>query len=194
MTIRKGESWGGAATHPPDVTVDSDRALSVVLERARREGHPFPRVGVTAGDLCHTLGGSGRLVNEFPIDLGEALVDGVHRYFVAHLVVRDRTWHRTTLAMNAQWLGEWNLGPKGHPNDGVLDTYAAELSLADRWKVRQRLPSGSHLPHPRIEAKRTDHRPIDLVRGQRVYVDGEDFGAARHVLVRLLPDAIRVVA
>ena len=45
-----------------------------------------------------------------------------------------------------------------------------------------------------IEAKRTDHRPFDLVGSQRVYVDGQDVGPAHHVLVRLVPDAIRVVA
>jgi hypothetical protein len=194
MTIRKGQPYGEPASEAPDVVVASDREASEQLEQARRSQAPFPVLGLSAGDLCHTLGGTGALQNIFPVDLGEALIDGRLHYFVAHLVVRDRWWHRSTVAMNAQWLGEWNLGPKAHPNDGHLDTYEAALSWTDRLKVRQRLASGSHLPHPRIEAKRTDHRPIDLVGRQRVYLDGVDMGTARHVLVRLLPDALRVVA
>lgn len=194
MTIRKGESWGSGATTAPDVVVGSDRALSHALEECRKAQREFPVIGVTAGDLCHTLGGTGALQNEFVIDVGEALVDGRHRYFIAHAVVRDRRWHHAMVAMNAQWLGEWNLGPKGHPNDGVLDTYEATLSFAERLKVRKRLPSGTHLPHPKIQQKRTDHRPVDLLPRQRVYLDGEDLGSARHVLLRLLPDALRVIA
>lgn len=194
MTIKKGESWGKAASTAPEIVVASDRELSLVLDECRRAQKPFPIIGVTAGDLCHTLGGTGALQNEFVVDVGEALVDGLHRYFIAHVVVRDRRWHRVTVAMNAQWLDEWNLGPKGHPNDGVLDTYEATLSWRERLQVRKRLPSGTHLPHPKIQQKRTDHRPVDLVSGQRVYLDGEDLGSARHVLLRLLPDALRVLA
>lgn len=194
MTIKKGEPWGKRASTAPDVVVDSDRALSAALEECRRVQSEFPVIGVTAGDLCHTLGGTGALLNEFVVDVGEALVDGLHRYFIAHVIVRDRRWHHATVAMNAQWLGDWNLGPKGHPNDGVLDTYEATLSLRERLQVRKRLPSGTHLPHPKIQQKRTAHRPVDLRSGQRIWLDGEDLGTARHVLLRLLPDALRVVA
>ena len=40
--------------------------------------------------------------------------------------------------MNAQWVGGLNLGPRAHPNDGLLDVYDARLGLTDVVKVRAR--------------------------------------------------------
>ena len=38
--------------------------------------------------------------------------------------------------MNAQWLGDWDLGPRSHPNDGLLDVTDGTLPFGDRWKAR----------------------------------------------------------
>jgi hypothetical protein len=59
MTIKKGESWGERAAHAPDLVVGSDTEARRALEAARREGRGFPVLGLTGGDLCHTLGGRG---------------------------------------------------------------------------------------------------------------------------------------
>src|SRR6185369_10188758 len=79
----------------------------------------------------------------FSVDLGEALIDGRLHFFVAHLVARNRWWTRAFVAMNAQWLGGLNLGPRAHPNDGLLDIYDARLSLVDVVKVRARAHTGA---------------------------------------------------
>ncbi|MEY2467781.1 MAG: hypothetical protein QOF21_479 [Actinomycetota bacterium] len=195
MTIKKGEAWGEPGLLPSDgVVARSDRAISRALEEARARNAPFPTFGIVGGDLRRTLGGTGALTTTYPIDVGEALIDGRHHYFVAHLVARDRGWRHVAVAMNAQWLGEWNLGPRAHPNDGVLDTYKANLGLADRLKVRKRLPTGSHLPHPGIAAERGNAVTIELSRPLPVYVDGERVGVGRTLALRVLPDALRTVA
>ncbi len=195
MTIKKGEAWGEPATPPADaVFAESDRAISLALERCRRDAAPFPSFVVTRGDLGRTLAATGDPRTAFSIDVGEVLVDGAHYYFVAHVAAHDRSWRRFAVAMNAQWVGEWNLGPKAHPNDGIVDGYEARLAAFEWRKVRRRLPTGSHLPHPQIRQTRARAVAFDLPRGLRVWVDGEPLGPATHVAARLLPDALTVYA
>lgn len=200
MTIEKGRSWGEAGSLPAEgreVADDSD--ASMLLEDARKAGQVFPVLGLTGGDLYRTLGGRDGVIRGvaetmvFPIDLGEVLVDGKLHLFVAHVVAHDRLWGRSFVAMNAQWRGGWNLGPKAHPNDGVLDTYRAELGLSDRLKVLRRLGTGSHLPHPGIKADRSASVVTEFERPIAVEVDGRKIGKARRIVVRVEPDALRVV-
>lgn len=201
MTIEKGKPWGAPGPLPDDgVVVRSDGEARAVLEEARRAGRPFPALGLLGGDLCRTLGGRGdeeRLRSAqavtFPVDLGEALVDGLVHLFVAHLVARDRLWRHTFVAMNAQWRGPWNLGPRAHPGDALLDTYDALLSLSDLPKVRARLHHGSHLPHPRIRQRRSAAVQVEFDRPRAVEVDGVPVGRGRRISVRVEPDALRVV-
>ncbi len=201
MTIEKGTPWGRPGPLPDHgVVVGSDAEASEVLTTARREGRPFPPLGVVGGDLCRTLGGpgdEGRLRSPgavtFAVDLGEALVDGRLHLFVAHLVLRDRLWTRAFVAMNAQWRGRWNLGPRAHPGDGLLDTYDVRLSVRDLPTVSSRLHYGTHLPHPRIRERRAPAVQAELERALALEVDGRAAGRGRVVAVRVEPDAVTVV-
>jgi hypothetical protein len=195
MTIKKGSPYGAPGVVPEGAFVAStDREVSSALEQARRSGVAFPTVGVTGGDLCHTLGGTGALQTAFPVDVGEVLIDGRLHYFVAHVAAHDRRWRRFAVAMNAQWIGEWNFGPKAHPNDGVVDAYEAQLGLFEWRKVRARLPTGTHLPHPRIRPTRAKAVAFSLDPPLPVYVDGENMGPSRNLAIRILPDALTVIA
>lgn len=206
MPIAKGQPWGEPGALPEGaVMVGSDAAARAVLEEARRRREPFPPLALTGGDLCRTLGGGAggprrseeRLRSDggvvFPIDLGEVLIDGRLRLFVAHLVARNRLWTRAVVAMNAQWLGSWNLGPRAHPNDGLLDTYDAHLPRNQLLPVRARLHHGTHLPHPGIKERRTAALQVELERPLKVRLDGAGVGKARVISVRVQPDALTVV-
>ncbi|HEX2700230.1 MAG TPA: hypothetical protein VHM89_08530 [Acidimicrobiales bacterium] len=201
MTIERGKAWGAPGALAGDgVVVRTDAEARAVLEEARRSGRPFPPLGLLGGDLCRTLGGTGdeaRLRSEdavtFPVDLGEALVDGRVVLFVAHLVARDRLWRHSFVAMNAQWLGTWNLGPRAHPGDAKLDTYECALSLSDLPKVRARLHHGTHLPHPRIKERRGPAVQVELPGAVGVRADGVVVGRGRSLSVRVEPDALTVV-
>ena len=207
MPIAKGQPWGEPGPLPGGaVVVASDAAAREVLEGARRRKEPFPALGLTGGDLCRTLGGgaggparserrlrsSGGVV--FPVDLGEVMIDGRLHLFVAHLVARNRLWTRAFVAMNAQWLGPWNLGPRAHPGDGLLDTYDAALPPGQLLAVRARLHHGAHLPHPGIEERRKPSVHVDLGRRLPVRLDGTVVGTASSFVVRVTPDALTVVA
>jgi hypothetical protein len=202
MTIEKGAAWGRSAPLPADgVEVRSDREARAVVEAARRAGEEPPVLGLLGGDLCRTLGGTGdagRLRSQdamtFPVDLGAVLVDGTIHWFVAHLVARRSWWRgRVVAAMNAQWLGPWDLGPRSHPNDGLLDISDGDLSLSDRWKARGRLATGTHIPHPDIAVRRVPSLALELAPPLDIWLDGERIGRGTNVVVRLEPDALTVV-
>lgn len=207
MTIRKGEPWGGPGPLPDDgVVVAEDREASAALDVARRDGRPFPVLGLVGGDLARTCGARadatrlrGPDAQRLPVDVGVVVIDGVLRHFVAHLVLRRpaRTggWWRgpITAVMNAQFLGPWDVAPRGHPNDGRLDVVEADLSIGDRWKARSRLPLGTHVPHPGITTSRRGGLQLDVPSGAHVWLDGVRLGAARSLSIRLEPDALDVV-
>jgi hypothetical protein len=201
VTIRRGETWGTTGGLPPGgVVVAGDAEARRVVEAARRAGEPVPPLGLLGGDLCRTLGGRGdrgRLAGPdaavLPVDLGSVLLDGRQHWFVAHLVVRRSWWRgRIVAAMNAEFLGSWDVAPRGHPDDGVLDLLdvAAAMPLTDRLRARRRLPAGAHLPHPDIAVSRRAAAQYEFPRPEPVWLDGEPVGEARRLSVRVEPDAL----
>ena len=209
MPITKGGPYGAPGPLPDDaVVVRSDAEAREVVQRARLDRRPVPTLGLLGGDLCRTLGGGrarpgadgdreDRLRSEggvrFPVDLGEVLLDGRMQLFVAHLVARSGLWTRAFVAMNAQWLGEWNLGPRAHPNDGLVDTYDCHLRLGQLPAVRARLAHGAHLPHPGLVERRAPAVSVELERPLLVRLDGVAVGKGRKLAVRVEPDALQVV-
>ena len=202
MTIRRGEAWGRPGALPADgVVVRSDAEAHDIVTAARRTGAAIPTLGLLGGDVCRALGGSGdegRLRSEdavtFSMDLGEALLDGRLHYFLAHLVARRRLWiGRVVVVMNTPWLGEWNLGPKAHPNDGLLDASDARLRPGELLPARSRVHLGTHVPHPRIATLRAPAMQFGLDRPTTVRLDGRPVGSFRDLSVRVEPDALTVV-
>ncbi len=183
------------------MVVTSDAEARAVVTEARRAGRQVPTLGLLGGDLCRTLGGLGdeaRMRSDgamtFPCDLGVAQLDGERHWFVAHAVARRRWWRgRVVAAMNAQWLGSWDLGPRSHPNDGLLDITDGTMPLGDRLQARRRLPTGTHLPHPALEVTRTASAELQLDPPLDLWLDGEKVGRGRHLALSIEPDALRIV-
>ncbi len=200
MTVERGRDWGGVGPAPEGlVAVHSDAEARAVLEEARRASEPLPTLGLLGGDLCRTVGGRGdeARLRDAPtlltVDLGVVLLDGRVHLFVAHLVLRRSWWRgRVVALMNAEHLGPWDVAPRAHPGDGRLDLLDGDLSLGDRWKARRRLPSGTHVPHPDLVARRVAAWTVELDRPTGAWLDGERVGEARTVAARLEPDAVSV--
>lgn len=202
MTVEKGAPWGAPGPLPPGaVVVRSDAEARAALEAARRDRIELPTLGLLGGDLCRTLGGRGdeaRLRSGSavvaPADLGEVLLDGKVRYFVAHVVVRRGWWRGPIVAaMNAQFLGRWDVAPRAHPGDGLLDVVEVDASMGvgERWKAWRRLPAGAHVPHPQIAVKRVPAIQLD-VAGRGVWLDGVEQPPADALSIRLRPDAVHL--
>jgi hypothetical protein len=202
VTIERGKPWGEPGPLPATgVTVRSDAEARRVVTDARRRGDAPPTLGLLGGDLCRTLGGRGDAARlaapdamTFPIDLGVVEIDGVEQVFVAHLIARRSWWWgRTVAVMNAQWLGSWDLGPRSHPNDGLLDVTDGTMPFGDRLEARRRLATGSHLPHPALSSSRVASVTLHFERPLDVRLDGDLVGRATDLAIRCEPDALWVV-
>ena len=202
MTIEKGRPWGSAGPLAVDgVLAATDAEVRALVEQARQAGRPPAEVGLVGGDLCRTVGGRGdraRLATpdavRLPVDVAAVTIDGESHWFVAHLVARRSWWRgRVVAGMDAQWIGRWDVAPRSHPNDGLLDLFDGSPSLDDRWKARRRLITGTHVPHPAIVQRRTDALELELDPPLDVYLDGVKVGRGRHLEIRVEPDALTCV-
>jgi hypothetical protein len=204
VTVRKGEGWGEPGWLAEDgVVVHSDAEARRVVEAARRAGERPPPLGLAGGDLCRTLGGRGDVdrlrsgdAARLPVDVGAVLVDGRLHWFVAHLVARRSWWHGPLLAaMNAEFLGDWDVAPRAHPNDGLLDMVVvdAAMTLTARVQARRRLSTGAHVPHPAIRQSRRPAFQIEFDRPTGVWLDGERVATATNLSVRIEPDAVTCI-
>ena len=129
------------------------------------------------------------------IDLVRVTLDGRPVGAVAHVVAR-RSWWRgpAVLVMNTDHLGEWNVAPRGHPNDGRVDVLeiSAAMSLRERWQMRKRLVQGTHLPHPRLTARSVRQNSWRFDRPLDVWVDGVGCGRVRELTVDVEADAFQL--
>lgn len=210
MTIRRGEEWGEPgrlAGGAPVARTDGEAADLVAAAIAADE--PLIELGLLGGDLHAALGapqhdeadlrsGAGM---RLPMDLGEVVVDrgdGVvaRHVFLAHAVAgrgRRRWGSRTVVAMNGTHLGRADLGPRAHPNDGLLDVADGRVPRSQVRAAARRELTGSHLPHPGIIERRTASYEVLDERELPIWVDGRLIGAATHFELRCLPDALVVV-
>ena len=190
MTIEKGQPWGTAARRPDDLlVVDSDAAVARSLIDA-----PHRPVGVSAGDLHRSLGSPAPRteMQRLPVDLLTCRFDGHTEVALAHVVMRSSWWRGALVAaMNVDHLGDWNVAPRAHPNDGRVDVVevAPTMTVRERWQARGRLPSGTHLPHPAITTASVRERSWEFDQAVTVWVDGVRAGRARSVSVEVVPDA-----
>ena len=204
MTIRRGEPWGEPAEVPAEglLSPDSDRGASRSLELQRDAGAPFTAIGVQRGDMARTMGGgtpgrfNGTLVKA-PVDLLRVQADGMEHLALAHVVAR-RSWWRgeVLLAMNAQYLGPYDVAPRSHPNDGrveVLRVHPA-MPVRARWNARSRARTGTHLPHPQLEMRSTGEWHHRFERTMHLWIDGVRCGDVRELTVTVLPDALTLYA
>lgn len=210
MTIRRGRPWGGPGALDADAPVAAtDGEVADLVAAATSSGGTLPEVGLVGGDLHRTLGAPAHSPAElragrgtrFPIDLGEVLIerpDGsvTHHLFAAHLVAggRRRWARRTVVAMNASYLGDADLGPRAHPNDGLLDVTDGSVPRADRRGAARRERTGTHVPHPGLQERRTASYEVRSDVELQLVLDGRPIGPARHFEIRCLPDALTVVA
>lgn len=192
--IRKGEPWG----EPVELS-GSEPVAATDADVARLLGQvDGPRtVVLTGGDLRHSLGG--RPSPEpmaLPVDLLEVRLDGgeVRYLAAAHVVARRRGWAGSfAVAMNGTHLGRWNLGPRAHPNDGIVDITSGRLALGQRLQARRRAVTATHVPHPDLRTERAGSASWEFDRPTPVLVDGVRVGSARRVDIVVLPDRGAVV-
>lgn len=200
MSVEQATDWGERARPPEGLRVFDDplEALDFIAA-SRRAGGELPPLGLTRGDLVRTLGGPTssdiRRASEalhVKVDLGAVLTDGALYWFLSHLIARG-SWLRGRIVVvaNAAFLGEWNVAPRAHPGDGRLDSIeVTDMTLTDRFKARQRLATGTHVPHPDITERRPKAAQFEFERPTKVRLDGRLVGSFQRLSVRVEPDAV----
>jgi hypothetical protein len=194
VTIRRGEEWGETVARPPAlVAADDDAALARLVT-----ADPHSDYTLTGGDLFRAVGSPAPRdpVQRLPIDALEVRLDDASPVIaVAHVVARCAGrlgwWRGPLLAvMNSDHVGEWNVAPRAHPNDGRVDVVevAAGMSTRQRWQARSRVVSGTHLPHPAIAVRSVVDAAWTWTAPMAVRVDGVPVGRARRLTVRVVPD------
>jgi len=201
VTIRRGQPWGEQVQSPDLIrVVPNDRDAREWVLALRETNRAMLPVGLGAGDMARTLGGGtpGRfpgMVVTAPIDLLRVEADGRITWAVAHVVAR-RSWWRgdVWLAMNAQFLGEYDVAPRSHPNDGKVDIVHVhpEMPLRARRQARDRARTGTHLPHPQLHATQSASATATFRQPLVLWVDGVRWGTATDITVTCEPDALTV--
>lgn len=200
MTIRPGEQWGRSVPRPAHLRVaHSDAALAAMLTDGSA-------AAASAGDIARTLGRP-RVVDseppadeliEAPLDLVAVSVDDSDpTHAVAHVVARSPWWRGSwwrgpvVVVMNAEFIGEWDVAPRGHPNDGRVETFEAlpGLGLRQRFGCSRRLRSAGHVPHPGIRTRSVRSATWTFEHPVEVLADGRRIGRGRRLGITVLPDA-----
>jgi hypothetical protein len=208
VTIEKGTPWGREVPRPTALTIaDDDRAVVVALTDRPQSDGPTPHVALSGGDLARTVGATGprdrERLNELPIDLMEIRLDDAAPIVAcAHLVarsplIRGSWWRGQVLAvMNAEFFDEYDVAPRGHPNDGRVETFLvdAAMPLRERLAARRRLATGTHVPHPAIATRSVRNATWSFPSGVEVSIDHRRAGRARTIEVTVRPDAAVVLA
>jgi hypothetical protein len=176
----------------------SDAALAALAAGAIERGEHLV-AGVGQGDVLRTLGvGAGRAPGEqvgFSFDLGFVALDGGRPVpFVAHACAHRAGWRGPfAVVMNCAWVGHWYLGPRAHPNDGLLDITVGSLRLRQRLQARTRARTGTHLPHPRLATTRQSDWDHDLGREVAVFADGCYIGRCRRLQATIEADCFTLI-
>ncbi len=203
MTIEKGQSWGRTVDSPAGLRYVDDDASAVI---AVSDGSGRP-VALTGGDLHRTVGGRDPVgaaqLLELPIDLLRVtLDDGAPQRACAHVLIqsphRRGGWWRgsVVMVMNAEFVGDWHVVARGHPNDGRAEScsWGADFGFRQRWEARRRLPGNLHVPHPQIETRSFRQRVWNFDQPMHIRVDGGPAVLARRVDIDVEPDAATIYA
>ncbi len=202
MTIEKGMPWGTAVPSPPDLRiVPSDRAAREFVVVQRERGDTLRAIGLGGGDMARTMGGGQR---RFPGTVTQATIDLLRvqcgervTWAVAHVVARQ-TWHRgeVLFAMNAEFIGDYDVAPRSHPNDGKVDVVhvAADMPWRARRAAMKRGRTGTHLPHPQISTRHVAQLSATFGRPLVIWVDGVRWGSAVELTITVESDALTVYA
>ena len=120
----------------------------------------------------------------------------------AHIIIRNPWWRggwwrgSVVVVMNAEYIGEWDVAPRGHPNDGRVEIFevGSSFGVRRRWQARRRVHSATHVPHPGIDTRPVRTASWSFRVPKSILVDGRRIGSARVVEVTVAPDAAVVHA
>lgn len=212
MTIEKGKEWGHQGPYPKNVSYAASDA-DLIVQWERNSSVPFV---ITAGDLHTSLGRpkwgetdaphEAAEVRYLPVDILKVTVttdndlssDPVTEMYALSFV-QIGSWisrGRFICVSNCGFVGEYNIAPRAHPNDGEMDvvTINTDIDWRQRLQARSRARLGNHVPHPQITMERgVSHSWTRTSPRERLIVDGVVVERWNGVQVAVIADACTVV-
>jgi hypothetical protein len=212
--IKPGEEWGGPATGPPDLEVRGTDA-DLAREAFAQTGALIKFAPTEDSDLARAVGLSAAHSTgvEVPLDLlqvGDRAA--VNMVVVGVPPDRCRPWTRrrevrvrvddqdgwaglatTVVIAVGQFRHGLDLVPRGHPGDGWAEVQVYALPPKDRTAMRARLGTGGHVPHPAIKQRRGRVVSVESAHALAVEADGEPAPWRDPLVVRVCPNAYRLL-
>lgn len=198
MTIEKGGVWGRPDAPKPQQIVEHDRALAATVHGSLVGDEDRATLGVMRGDVLASLGLERPRESEamaYDMDIVTAELDETETVpFVAHLLVPPGFRRPCVAAMNTPLWRRYRLGPRAHPNDGLVDVTSGRLPLRQFPEALRRARTGTHLPHPDLVSERRQEWTVSFARPAPLFVDGTFVGRAKHLRLTVIPDAFTLIA
>jgi len=221
--IEKGVPWGHPASRPADfVVVGDDAALAAaVIARPHArvafqptQGSDFARaVGIAVDatpdpepttelpcDVLRIVTASGdtTAVNMLVVGVAPDRQRWTSPSPSVRVTVDGRVLHEgpatAVVVANGQYLRGADVVPRGHPGDGRAEVHVYTLTRSERRRMRERLPRGEQVPHPRIATTNGRSIVVDgLGRPVAVEVDGAPTGTTPTVSVTVTPAAFSLL-
>ena len=160
---------------------------------------------LSGGDIARSLGNPvvpliGSACTEVTIDAMQCDITTGNsqstRVIAASSIVVGNFWKgRYLIVSNAGWLGDSNVAPRAHPNDGKVEmlTIASHMSLRQRFLARRKMHTGTHLPHPDLSSSQRATHTIDRQNGELLMIDGKNAGDWTSISIAVQPDYWRVL-
>jgi diacylglycerol kinase family enzyme len=216
--IRKGEPWGEPTDARPDVTVaGDDRALASSVADA--PGALVRFEPTESSDLARALGlhtvsstGIEVALDTLRVDDTHDGVNAVNAIVLGTRPDRVRAWtratqvrvevdgrerftgHATTVVVaNGQFVAGLDVVPRGHPGDGRIEVQVYGLARGERAGMRRRLPTGTHVPHPRIMQATGRRVVVTAERPLPLELDGRRSGRTLTLTVEVNPATLRLL-
>ncbi len=216
VSVRPGIAWGEEWLDAPDCEVDgSDADLREAV--VGRPGLVVRFRPTGDSDLARSIGlptavpsgspAGAPIGIAVPMDLLE-LSDGRCALNIAILgtpPARQRSWTRNVdlgashgiatgaVVATGQFLDGLDIVPKGHPGDGRAELCIYRLARRQRSSMRQRLTSGTHVPHPGIETTSVRSVTFEPPRPVPIVIDGADGGRVGTIRLQVVPGAYRLL-
>jgi hypothetical protein len=101
----------------------------------------------------------------------------------------------TIVIASGQFVHGLDVVPRGHPGDGRIEVQVYALRFSEWGKMRERLPSGTHVPHPRISTATGREVVVHIAgRGFPIRVDGVPGNRpVTDLTVAVVPAALRLL-
>lgn len=197
--ITRGEQWGVPTTRThEDIVVTGDCELA--------SSSSDRRLIVKTGDIARSLGDPAvpqvdANCIEVPIDALRVIISlhngtSISMLASSHVVIGNWLQGRLICVSNSGFIGNRNVSPRAHPNDGFFDVMTLRPSMGIQQRIRARHKSilGTHTPHPLIETSRAKTIEYSSAsRTESLRIDGRRIRSWSAVQVEIVPDYWRLL-